>query len=199
MADASWLTHYPITLPRDYDMSVIRERVRSVGSALDGRAGLLFKAYAIREHDIDGSPINQYAPFYAWSSAVAAADFLVGGGGFQNIIASFGRPRVHSWLPVASSSGQLTGSDVRHAVQWSRQLTESDDPIEVTDRLADDVRTIVGAPTVHAAVAGINPTSWQATMFVTSSGSVELPQHLLDARGIGVRRFEVLHVSEGQP
>jgi hypothetical protein len=198
MADASWLTHYPITLPRDYDMSVIRERVRSVGSTLDGREGLLFKAYAIREHDVDGSPLNQYARFYAWSSASAAADFLVGGGGFQHIIASFGRPQVHSWMPVATGSGQLIGPDVQHAVQWSRQLTESDDPIEVTDQLAEDVRSIAGAPAVHAAVAGINPTNWQATIFVTSSGSVELPQRLFDAGGIGFRRFEVLHVSEGQ-
>jgi hypothetical protein len=55
---------YEITLPADYDMEIIRERVATRGAALDDFAGLGLKAYLIRERGVDGSPVNQYAPFY---------------------------------------------------------------------------------------------------------------------------------------
>jgi hypothetical protein len=88
---------YEVTLPADYDMQVVRKRVAAVGPLLDDRAGLGLKAYAIRERGSGGSPVNQYAPFYLWNDAGAMAHFLVGRGGFENVIRSFGRPAVHHW------------------------------------------------------------------------------------------------------
>lgn len=86
--------HYPINLPADYDMAIIRERIRTRGHALDDRKGLVLKAYCLREVGVDDSRINQYAPFYLWDSAAAAADFLWGGAGFGGIVDDFGRPTV---------------------------------------------------------------------------------------------------------
>jgi len=59
---------YEITLPADYDMKIIRNRVEKRGHLLDTFPGLGLKAYLIRERGMDDSPINQYAPFYLWAS-----------------------------------------------------------------------------------------------------------------------------------
>jgi hypothetical protein len=59
---------YAITLPSDYDMNIIRHRVATRGHLLDTFHGLGLKAYFIRERGVDGSPVNQYAPFYLWAS-----------------------------------------------------------------------------------------------------------------------------------
>ena len=40
---------YEILLPADYDMEVIRRRVRERGTALDDRAGLGLKAYLVQD------------------------------------------------------------------------------------------------------------------------------------------------------
>ncbi|MEV4568163.1 DUF4865 family protein [Nonomuraea sp. NPDC049419] len=50
---------YEITLPADYDMTIIRKRVADRGHLLADRAGLGLKAYLVRERGIGGSPVNQ--------------------------------------------------------------------------------------------------------------------------------------------
>jgi hypothetical protein len=86
---------YEVTLPSDYDMDIIRTRVATRGHVFDTRAGLGLKAFVIRTRGVEGSQVNQYAPFYLWDDIGAMANFLVGGGGFEKIIADFGRPTVH--------------------------------------------------------------------------------------------------------
>ena len=100
---------YALTLPADYDMGIIRDRVRRNGHALDDRAGLALKAYLIRQRGVDGSQVNQYAPFYLWNSAAAMTHFLIGGGGFQNIVRDFGRPPVSQWTGIATVRGRAAG------------------------------------------------------------------------------------------
>ncbi len=199
MTENSWMMQYPITLPRDYDMQIIRDRVRSAGSVLDGRKGLLFKAYGIREHGVDGSPVNQYAPFYVWSSASAAAEFLAGERAlFPRVIESFGRPRIRTWLPVAGRKGPLSGEDVSTATHWLRRLPAAEDLIKASSRLAEDVAALSALPIVHRAVAGIDPNTWEATLFVTSAS--RLPDQDGgggEGDGVTTDRFQVLHLSEG--
>ena len=40
---------YQVGLPADYNMQIIRDRVKKTGHLMDGFAGLEFKAYLIRE------------------------------------------------------------------------------------------------------------------------------------------------------
>src|ERR1041384_4295925 len=100
-----YAAQYEITLPADYDMNIIRQRVANFGHLLDDRKGLALKAYLVREHD----EVNQYAPFYLWRDTGAMAHFLFGGGGFQNIIRDFGRPVVRQWTGVGSVAGAAPG------------------------------------------------------------------------------------------
>lgn len=53
---------YKITLPNDYDMQIIRNRVAENGMKTDGFEGLALKAYLI----IDQKERKEYAPFYLW-------------------------------------------------------------------------------------------------------------------------------------
>ena len=69
---------YEITLPSDYDMNIIRHRVATKGHLLDMFPGLGLKAYLIRECGVDGSLVNQYAPFYLWASIAGMNRFLWG-------------------------------------------------------------------------------------------------------------------------
>ena len=53
---------YTFTLPADYDMDIIRQRVTTKGPAVDGFPGLGFKAFLYTRRG-DHGPENLYAPF----------------------------------------------------------------------------------------------------------------------------------------
>jgi hypothetical protein len=158
---------YPIALPRDYDMDIIRERVRTRGGALDERAGLTCKAYCIREAGIADSQVNQYAPFYVWNDAAAAADFLWHGTGFDGIVRDFGRPAVNTWVPEVVLPGPAPAISIHHALFRRSPVSPDDDLVAVAERLTSRVRTRATHPGVHLAVGGIEPTTWQAVEFST--------------------------------
>lgn len=189
------LLHYPVDLPADYDMGIIRARVRTGGSALDDRDGLGCKAYCIREVDVQGSLVNQYAPFYLWDDAGAAAHFLWGGGGFGNIVESFGRPVVHTWVPAAFTSGPVAPAAVTTAWFRSMPISHTADLGVVADRLAERVTRLEGTPALHLAVAGINPASWEIVEFATTAASAASP--FPDPTNVGdTAEFSVLHISQ---
>ncbi|QKW05201.1 DUF4865 family protein [Streptomyces sp. NA04227] len=110
---------YEITLPADYDMGIIRHRVATRGHLLDDFPGLGLKAYLVRENGVDGSPVNQYAPFYLWNSAEGMNTFLWEGG-FGGIVRDFGRPAVRQWTGLHFGHGPAAGAEavtaVRHRV-----------------------------------------------------------------------------------
>ncbi|MEU4106665.1 DUF4865 family protein, partial [Streptomyces tanashiensis] len=99
---------YEITLPADYDMEIIRERVATRGHLLDAFPGLGLKAYLVREREA-GSPVNQYAPFYLWAAPEGMNAFLWGPG-FQGIVNDFGRPVVQHWTGLAYEEGPAAAS-----------------------------------------------------------------------------------------
>ena len=182
-APVSWLATYRIMLPADYDMRIIRERVRTRGSALDDRDGLQLKAYLIREAGLDGASVNMYAPFYLWSDAAAMAAFHWKGGGFEGIVRDFGRPEVHTWLPVAAASGSLPIVDARVATTLSSSVG-SDLPT-AAGALSNLVDRLTGQPGVAWAAAGIDPRTWQSVLFAIGDPTMEAPGD----------RWQVLHVS----
>jgi hypothetical protein len=174
-------------------MEIIRTRVRTRGSALDDRAGLLSKAYCIRTAGVDGSPVNQYAPFYLWADSNAAARFLWGGEGFDGIVRDFGRPRVRTWVPAAGGAGGCAKSAVTHALMRTETIAPDADPVAVAEALRERVRARARHPRTHLASAGIDPATWQTVEFTTVAG--------LDggATPADVTVFTVLHLSEPAP
>ncbi|MEU4744098.1 DUF4865 family protein [Actinosynnema sp. NPDC023658] len=185
---------YEITLPADYDMRVVRERVARGGHALDDRAGLALKAYVIRERGVAGSPVNQYAPFYLWHDTGAMAHFLVGGGGFQNIIRDFGRPTARHWTGVACHAGPARTALPRAA---SRRLTpvpvdEDRDGTglglaEFVEREVSQLHALARRDDVHTAALALDPHDWQLLRFVLWRD--------VAADEEATERYEVLHLS----
>ncbi|WP_129841310.1 DUF4865 family protein [Streptomyces sp. RFCAC02] len=186
---------YEITLPADYDMEIIRDRVAAGGHVLDDRAGLGLKAYVIRERGVGGSPVNQYAPFYLWNDPGAMAAFLVGGGGFQNIVRDFGRPAVHHWTGIAHVAGPARRATPRAA---SRRLTaappDSDadgtglGPAEWIARETAALHTLAAHDGVHTAALALDPTHWQSMRFVLWADTAA-------EDGTATEHYEVLHLS----
>ena len=76
---------YKITLPNDYDMTIIRERVENNGFKTDGFQDLLLKAYLV----LDSETRKEYAPLYLWKQEGGMNRFIFEGF-YDNILTSFG-------------------------------------------------------------------------------------------------------------
>jgi len=93
--------HYRFTLPADYPMATIEQRIRLNGARLDGFPGLIAKAYLYARLDDDQLAVaeNRYAPLYFWQHASALQRFLQSAG-FQRLVDDFGWPVIENWLAL---------------------------------------------------------------------------------------------------
>ena len=170
---------YTIKLPADYDMGIIRERVRAGGPRFDHVVGLAFKAFLITE-----GHTNAYAPFYVWHDTRGADDFLFGPG-FNGLETSFGRPRIEHWIGLDLVTGAAT---------TARSATREDIVIHDTDALADVRRRerewldALDRRALAVATVALDPQRWTTVRFAawnTPPGS-----------GQGSRlTYELLHLS----
>ncbi|MFF1380218.1 DUF4865 family protein [Streptomyces sp. NPDC058308] len=182
---------YEITLPADYDMGVIRHRVESKGHLLDQFPGLGFKAYLMRERGRDGSPVNQYAPFYLWNTAEGMNSFLWGPG-FQGLVDDFGRPTVQNWTVLAYEESSAYGEGgaaagaARSAVRRRQRIPEPARLPELARELADEAQRTARREGAVSALTAIDPRTWEAVHF--SLWDHETPDAVGDV-------FQVLHLS----
>ncbi|MGF9758936.1 DUF4865 family protein [Microvirga sp. 0TCS3.31] len=154
---------YSLTLPADYDMSIIDRRIRDKGPSLDGYPNLLFKAYLRAAKGDLGSHDNLYAPFYVWDKVEGASSFLCGLG-FQAIIRDFGRPSVKTWIVWKAS----VEPDVKEAKFATREIAPigSRDSLEsIQQSECSATRDECNAAGVLASVTGFEPTTWSRVRF----------------------------------
>jgi Domain of unknown function (DUF4865) len=178
---------YEMTLPVDYDMGIIRERIATRSHLTDDYAGLGFKAYLYREHGVDGSQINQYSCFYLWNEIAGMNRFLWGNGGFGGIVATFGRPVVRHFTGVAAAAGPARGSEPTSATRQIEQLPPDVDPSRVVEAELGDFRGRAKAAGVHTAAFAIDPRSWELVRFTLWQGAPDP-----DVPG---ERYQVRHLS----
>ncbi|KUO16570.1 DUF4865 family protein [Streptomyces dysideae] len=176
---------YGITLPADYDMGVIRDRVAAKGHLLDGWEGLGLKAFLIRERGVHGSPVNQYAPFYLWNTVEGMNSFLWGGP-FQGIPDDFGRPSVRQWSGLAYEEGGAAGSAARVAVLRRQPVPDGVRLAEVAAEAARETGRLAGEDGAVLAAAAVDTSRWELVHF-------SLWEH--DAPKAGGEVYEVLHLS----
>ncbi|MCL7491640.1 DUF4865 family protein [Streptomyces sp. MCA2] len=155
---------YAITLPADYDMQIIRHRVKSRGHLLDGFAGLGLKAYGIRERGVDGSPVNQYAPFYLWADPEAMNRFLLGDG-FRGVVRDFGRPVVQHWKGLFHRPGPAAGTLPRTFTRRTETLAEDADPATVLAHAVAGHEELATTDGVHTTALGFDPRLWELVHF----------------------------------
>jgi hypothetical protein len=179
---------YRVLLPAGYDMGVIRHRVASTGHLLDDYPGLGVKAFLVREKGVDGSPVNEYAPFYLWADAAGAASFLWSGVGFTAIVRDFGRPTVRTWIGGTSRSAGPDLSGGRYAVRSTVDLGDDADVVAAAAAADERCAAAVETPGTLLAAYGIDPHSWQLMTFsLHADHPAGVPE---DAA-----TFQVLHVS----
>jgi hypothetical protein len=156
---------YEITLPADYDMGIIRQRVATKGPLLDAFPGLGLKAYLIRERGVDYSPVNQYAPFYLWATTDGMARFLWGGGGFSGIVDSFGRPMVQHWVGLACKLGSAQDTFPTIATRHIGKIPADMDPALIIGDLTVTLNQYADMPGVHSTAIALDPRRWEFVHF----------------------------------
>ncbi|MEE4545367.1 DUF4865 family protein [Streptomyces sp. V4-01] len=178
--------NYRITLPADYDMGIIRERVRTRGHLLDAYPGLGFKAYLVRERGTAGSPVNQYAPFYLWNTPQGMNSFLWGAG-FQGLVDDFGRPAVEHWTGIAFERGPAVAAAPRQATRAARRLADTENPATAVGHAVGELPEAAARPGVHSSALAIDPRTWELVCFTLWED--EAPDEP------GAERSSVLHLS----
>ncbi|WP_417070015.1 DUF4865 family protein [Niveibacterium terrae] len=152
---------YSFTLPADYDMALIRERIASKGALMDGFPGLAFKAYL---HTEIGDPThaaseNRYAPFYLWRDNDGMNRFLASPG-FAALVRQFGWPSIRLWSVWALNRAE----DLSSARWATREILPAAAHTDLA-RLRDQERALCEArmrtPGSLAALSGFEPTHWQ--------------------------------------
>ncbi|MGX1849828.1 DUF4865 family protein [Streptomyces sp. NPDC055299] len=176
---------YAITLPADYDMQTIRARVASRGHLLDEYAGLALKAYGIRERGVDGSPVNQYAPFYLWSAPEAMNRFLLGDG-FRGVVRDFGRPAVRHWQGLFHGRGPAADTLPRAFTRRTETLADDADAATVVAQAAAAHEELATTDGVHTTALALDPHHWELVHFTLWADT--------SPRAAGAR-FQVLHLS----
>lgn len=176
---------YEITLPADYDMGIIRNRVATKGHLLDDFPGLGLKAYLVRDRGRDGSPVNQYSPFYLWVSTAGMSRFLWGGHGFSALTASFGRPAVRTWTGLGVRRGPSFGAAPDAASRFLEVLSADADPEAAVACAEQLMEERARHPRVTLVACGLDPGSWQLVQFTLWTGG---------APEIEETRYEVLHL-----
>ncbi|MFG2602248.1 DUF4865 family protein [Streptomyces sp. NPDC048514] len=174
---------YEMTLPADYDMSVIRARVARVGHLLDDWEGLGFKSYLVRERGRHGSEVNQYAPFYLWNTVEGMNRFLWGGA-FQGLVDDFGRPAVLQWTGLAYAEG--TASRAAFAVRRREPLPAGTELSALMAEAVGETERLAGADGAVLAAAAVDPHRWELVRFSLWED---------DAPETAGEVFEVLHLS----
>ncbi|WP_030672823.1 DUF4865 family protein [Streptomyces sp. NRRL B-1347] len=176
---------YEITLPADYDMAVIRERVAAKGHLLNAFPGLGFKAYLMRERGVDGSPVNQYAPFYLWNTAEGMNSFLWGPG-FQGLSDDFGRPVVQHWMALAYEAGPAVDAAPKAAVRHRTPLPQGARIADLATGLLDDAAVLSCVDGAVGVVVAVDPRHWEAVTFSLWAGAAPAERGEV---------FQVLHCS----
>ncbi|WP_174733273.1 DUF4865 family protein [Mesobacillus harenae] len=150
---------YKIILPGDYDMNIIKERVRENGYKTDGFEDLKFKFYLVTEKGIDYNFQNSYCPLYLWKDSNGLNEFLFNGF-YDNIIHSFGWQRVNVGIPlIDTTTSQIIKS------KYLYQMTGEIQPQQSLNNLRDQLKEVI--PTIENTeyILIYNPDKWVYDVF----------------------------------
>jgi hypothetical protein len=181
---------YVVTLPADYDMMIIRERVATKGMTFDTFPGIGLKTFMIRERGRFGAESNQYAPAYLWPAVTPMWGFIAGKG-FEGITESFGWTPIHTWLGLAFARGDPSTpvTELRSVIREEQHIVPGTDLAGLRDREIERARSAVdGTPDHLIRVVAVNPETWTLVRF-------DYWTRCQDSLPPGAHSYEVLHVS----
>lgn len=148
---------YSFTLPADFDMEAIRQRVAAKGPLVDGFPGLGFKAFLYARRGEHG-PENIYAPFYLWDDN-ESMNRLLGGEVFAGVSTSFGWPSVRLWSVIHAAKTPA----LRDARYFSREILPIAPHTPLAQLQSSETEIAQSAVTrdgALTAVTAFEPTTW---------------------------------------
>lgn len=176
-------SQYKIVLPSDYDMGIIRQRVKVNGHKTDGFYGLKFKLYLITEKGINNNLQNSYSPLYLWKDSEGLNKFLFEGF-YDNILTSFGWQNVNIGMSLIDTTTER--------IKEAKFLFEAVGEIEPKESLKDFKNHISEAmPKIENAeyLVIYNPDKWKYHVFYF----LDEPQKAQTKKGV---IYEILHISQ---
>ncbi|EJR55955.1 hypothetical protein IIM_01047 [Bacillus cereus VD107] len=176
---------YKVILPKDYDIGIIRQRVKNNGYKTDDFQDLKFKAYLITEAGENENLFNCYAPLYIWNNHEGMNRFIFDGY-YDNILDSFGWQQINIGVPlVVNLSDDFQKS--RYVVEYAGSISQSKSLIgtqfNTVHQNAQDTEKNLGNILVY------NPDKWGYSQF---SFYEENPE--INAMN-GITIYEILHIS----
>lgn len=152
-------SQYKIILPGNYDMDIIRKRVRDNGYKTDGFYGLKFKLYLITEKGEHNNWQNSYSPLYLWNDSEGLNKFLFEGF-YDNIITSFGWQKVNIGIPLIDTTTEKI-KESNYLFEIERELA----PKESLNNLKNCIKESL--PKIEDAeyVVIYNPDKWKYQVF----------------------------------
>lgn len=157
---------YSFTLPANYDMQIIRNRIAESGLKLNGFPQLIFKGYLYSikdDNELDSPKENQYAPFYLWESNESMIFFLANPG-YQQLEKDFGRPRISYEIPIIySNKTSLTSAKYlkKEVIHISRDSNIAD---IIEQERALDTDTLSPIENILVAyISSLDPEQWLLT------------------------------------
>lgn len=176
-------SQYKIILPSNYDMDIIRKRVKDNGYRTDGFYGLKFKLYLITEKGINNNLQNTYSPLYLWKDSQGLNKFLFEGF-YDNIITSFGWQNVNIGIPLIDTTTQRIKES-----NFLFEIVGEIEPKESLNNLKNHIKEAI--PEIENAeyVVIYNPDKWKYHVFYF----IDDLQKVKDEKGI---IYDILHISQ---
>lgn len=152
-------SQYKITLPSDYDMTIIKDRVKNNGHKTDGFEGLKFKLYLITEKNKNNNMQNSYSPLYLWKDTNGLNKFLFNGF-YDNILNSFGWQKVNIGITLLDTTTSKI-NDIKYLFETTRDIPPQRSLTNFTDMVKENLPKIENAEYVVI----YNPDSWKYTAY----------------------------------
>lgn len=180
---------YSFTLPADYDMDIIRERIASKGHLFDTFPQLRFKAFqfACRDQPHHHAQENCYAPFYVWESNAGMNEFL-SSSGFAALVGAFGWPTIRNWS-VWETRMLPTMGNAQCATREIVAIAPHTALAELQKAEVEQVRIDIEQLGALAGVVGFEPTTWTLVRYRL------WPDFRADFARAGVQVYEIGHLS----
>jgi hypothetical protein len=172
---------YKIILPSDYDMDIIKDRVRNNGHKTDGFEDLKYKFYLITEKGKNNNIQNSYSPLYFWKDSKGLNKFLFNGF-YDNIIKSFGWQQVNIGIPLIDNTTQKVNE-----AKYIFELTREIQPQESLSNLVNEIEKAI--PRIDAEyMVTYNPDMWKYNVYYF----IDEPRKADGEKGI---IYSILHIS----
>lgn len=152
-------SQYKIILPSNYDMDIIRKRVKDNGYKTDGFYGLKFKLYLITEKGIHNNLQNSYSPLYLWKDSEGLNKFLFEGF-YDNIITSFGWQNVNIGVPLIDTTTQRIKEK-----NFLYEVEGEIEPKESLNNLKNCIKEAIPKLGDEEYIAIYNPDKWKYNVF----------------------------------